>query len=145
MPDIYMRKAINNSLIPTDIDSHRYVRGLEAGRDVKVKVSKPRNAKFHRKYFALLHLAHDNQDFYDENNFEAFRREVALRAGFYEEHVHVTGKVSYLPKSISFAKMDGLEFDELYSKSIDVIIKHFMVGTDPDELARQAENYVAFA
>lgn len=143
MPDLYMRKAINNTLVPSEIDAARYVRALKTGEDVMVTIKKPRNIQFHRKFFALLRLAYENQDKYD--TFEAFRHEVTLRSGFFTEHVHVTGKISYLPKSLSFDNMDELEFGKLYQKAIDVIIKHFMVGTDPDELARQAEGYVSFA
>ncbi len=142
MPDIYLRKTVNGNLSPSDMDSRTYLKNLAVGEDVRVTIKKPRNIKFHRKFFSLLHLAHDNQDIYDD--FDAFRYEVTLRAGFWKEHTHVTGKISYIPKSISFGSMDEIEFAELYSKSIDVILKHFMVGTDPEELARQADEYVGF-
>lgn len=138
-----MLKSLNQHLVPEDDDARGYLKRLKPGEPVLVSVRKPRNVRFHRKYFALLQVAFDNQDKYDA--FEAFRREVTIRAGFFTEHIHMTGEVSFVAKSIAFHNMDELEFADLYKKSIDVIIEHFMPGTDPDELNRAVEEVVGFA
>ena len=138
-----MLKSLDQSLIPDDDHARAYLRRLKPGEPVLVSVRKPRNIRFHRKFWALLNLAFSNQDRYDD--FEAFRKEVIMRAGFWEEHHHVTGAVSYTAKSISFASMDELEFHDLYQKSIDAIIKYFMPETDPESLAQAVEEVIGFA
>ena len=108
-----------------------------------VTVTRPRNIGMHRKFFALMDLAFENQDKYTA--FEAFRKEVVMRAGWYIEHHHITGKISYEAKSVSFTKMDELEFQELFYKCIDIIIAHFMVGADKGDITAEVERVSGFA
>ena len=84
-----MIKGLNQQLVPDDDIGRSYLKKIKAGDSILVTLKKPRNIKFHRKYFALLNLAFENQDRYE--HFEALRKEVIMRAGFWEEHVHVTG------------------------------------------------------
>lgn len=143
MPDIWVVKGLNQHLIPDDETGRNYLKGIKAGEPLLVTVKKPRNIKFHRKFFALLNLAFDNQDRYDD--FEAFRKEVTMRAGYWQEHIHVTGQSSFTAKSISFSAMDELAFSELYQRAIDAIIKHFMPEADPEELSRAVDEVLSFA
>ena len=143
MPDFFMLKDLEQRLLPDDDTARAYLKRLKPGEPVLVNVKKPRNIKFHRKFFALLQIAFDNQDKYDD--FEAFRKEVTMRAGHWQEHVHVTGAVSYTAKSIAFHNMDELEFSQLYSQAIDAIIAYFMPDTDPEELNRAVEEVLGFA
>jgi len=46
--------------------------------------------------------------------------------GLYAEHITTKGKIIYVPKSMSFAEMDENEFEELYSKFIDIALQHFV-------------------
>ena len=143
MPEFFMIKELGQKLVPDDDHARSYLKRIKAGEPVLVVVRKPRNVKFHRKFFALLNVAFENQDRYDD--FEAFRKEVTMRAGQWEEHKHVTGTVSYTAKSIAFHNMDDLAFGELYQKAITAIIEHFMPGMDPDELSRAVDEVLGFA
>ena len=143
MPDLWMRKNLNQCLEPADDMASEYLRNVKIGEMYLVNIRKPRNLQFHRKFMALIKIAWDNQERYDV--FEAVRKEVTMRAGFFVEHVHISGKVSYEAKSIAFAAMDELEFADLYSKAIDVILKHFMPGTDPEALEQAVEDVLGFA
>jgi len=95
-------------------------RKLKIGEEYFVEIKRERNYEFHKKFFALLNLAFENQEQY--NNFDHFRAVMTLKAGFYETIITDKGTI-FLPKSISFAKMDEIEFSEFYSKFVDVIIK----------------------
>lgn len=138
---VYLRKQ-PSAFVPDDAAGAEYMRGIKIGDVLRAEITKPRNGKFHRKFFKLLEVAFENQDKYDV--FEAFRAEVTMRSGFFIEHHHVTGAISYQPKSIAFGKMDELEFSKLYNKAIDVIIKNFMPGTDADELNQAVNEIVGF-
>jgi len=142
MPDIWCSKNYNHCLEPADQVAKDYLKKLKAGETILVNVKKPRNIKFHRKYFALLSVAWENQEKYEA--FEAMRKEVIMRAGWFVEHHHLTGAISYEAKSIAFHNMDELEFDDLYNKSIDVILKHFMPGGDADALQNAVDQILGF-
>jgi len=98
----------------------------------EIEYKKPRNLLFHRKYFALIKLAFENQT--DYRNLNDLRRDISIVAGYYDEVVNkVTGEVYKMPKSISFAQMDEIEFSELYEKTKDVICKWLGVTNESIE------------
>ena len=118
----------NDYFIPCPGLDAEKLENVKNGEYVRCKTTKARNGAFHRKYFGLLHFVFDNQDKYDV--FEAFRAEVTMKAGYYHEHQHINGHVSYMPKSIQFSKMDEVEFRDLVNKTIDVIMRDFMKDAD---------------
>lgn len=142
MPECFVKKSGKNTL-EVEEAAEKYLRRFRLGEDFLISLKRPRNLAFHRKFMALLRYAFENQERYED--FEAFRKEVTMRAGWWEEHVHVTGQISYTAKSIAFAKMDELQFDELYRKAITAIIEHFLVGMDPEELDAAVEEVLGFA
>ncbi len=87
-------------------------------------VRQPRNAKFHRKFFALLNFAFDywepqpveldGEIVTPEKNFERFRKDITILAGYRVMVVNIKNEVRYEAQSISFAEMDETEFNELY-------------------------------
>ena len=134
MSEMYLIKASTGGYYPADTESRDKSDKLKIGETYKVKYSKPRNYAFHKKYFALLGLAFDNQEKYDCS--EAFRDAVTMQAGHYATYTSFSGKIGYMPKSISFAKMDEIEFGALYEKTINVILKYVMVGSTVEEIER---------
>lgn len=71
-------------------------------------------------------------------SFEAFRAWVTIEAGFYVAFHMPDGSIRKEPKSISFAKMDDIEFAELYKATIDVLWNFILYRTFPNPQA--AEN-----
>lgn len=141
---LYIYKHPSGSLVAADEASAEYVKKLTVGEVISARIKKERNYQFHKKFFALINYAFDNQEKYDTP--EAFRAEVTMRAGWYQEHHHITGAISYSPKSIAFDNMDELEFGKLYQRVIDVILKHFLPGmTQPALQAAVAEEIARFA
>jgi len=113
------------------------------GEVYRCEIKKPRNIKFHRKFFALLQYVFENQDKYD--NAEDLRVEIELKAGNYTEHITTKGKMIYIPKSIAFEKMDNIEFEKLYNKAVDVILKDFIIGDTKENIEAQVQDILAFA
>jgi hypothetical protein len=101
-------------------------------------VKKPRNYEFHKKYFDLLNLVFENQEQYD--NFKAFRSAVTMQAGWYNTHTSLNGVLMFSPKSISFANMDDLEFEKLYNKTINIVLKYF-IDCEREELLEMVLSY----
>jgi len=105
---------------------------LEAGEFCQIEFVIPRNAKFHRKFFALLNFAFDawepnrKRKTYKGRpvmkNFDQFREDILILAGFSEQTFDLRGNMKLKAKSISFANMDDIEFESVYSAVIDVIL-----------------------
>lgn len=101
-----------------------------------------RDPKTHRRYFALLKIAFENQQppFSGDNefqDFDNFRKYFEMKAGYYQK-VKVPGKdqgkfiTLYWPKSISYASLDEDAFKEVFSNVMDQIAKIF--GFDPNTM-----------
>lgn len=86
------------------------------------ELKKVRNPKFHRKYFALIRIAFDNQDEYKDE--EKFRKVMQMKAG-YHEFVQTDKGEMWWPKSIAFGELDELEFEELYNKVWHVLQERY--------------------
>ena len=110
---------------------------LKEGEVYEVEIKKKRNYQFHKKYFSLLNLCYDNQEQFE--SFDDLRAYLTCKAGYYKEVDTPKGKM-ILPLSISFAKMDEIEFEQLYSKTIDVICK--FLDVEQDDLLAEIVEYM---
>ena len=140
MPKIHLIKGHGNVLKPADEGAEQYLSKVGFSREVVCNVRLPRNPMFHRKFFALLRLVFENQELYSD--FDQFRNEVVMRAGYFEEHTHLTGKVSYVAKSLAYESMDEAEFEALYEQVIVVLLAHFMKGMERTQLEEAVLDYV---
>ena len=139
---ILLRKTHTGFEPDSDLDKERCSK-IGFGNIVQAEIKQPRNIQFHRKYFALLNLAFQNQDKYEV--FEDFRIEVQLKCGHYQEHITTKGQIVYVPKSVSFSSMDELQFGVLYEKAIDIILKHFLMGSTKEEIDKQVLQILDFS
>ncbi|MDP2654602.1 MAG: DUF1367 family protein, partial [Candidatus Omnitrophota bacterium] len=113
-------------LMPADPESDEYIRKLKPGQVIHGKFSKVRSYKFHRKYFALLNVGFENWNpapietrwGIPERNFDQFREQLTILAGYYETVFKLDGTFKLRAKSISFAKMDEAEFEKIYQSTI---------------------------
>lgn len=130
MKEAFVKRKLS-SLVPIDGISEEAIRQIPSGEIVRIKWSRARNPQFHRKYFALLKASFELQDHFD--NIETFRFWLTLKSGYFDAIVTPNGKTIFKPKSISFASMGQDEFEELYQRTIDVIIKEFGVTREDVE------------
>ena len=109
---------------------------LKIGWEGEVTFKQPRNISFHRKFYALINMAFENQEQF--NNLDHYRKYLTCKAGFYTSYETNNGTFVEAD-SISFTSMDEIEFADLYSKMLDVIIKE--LGITGEEVA---QNIVEF-
>lgn len=104
--------------------------------DCEIEITRPRNVKFHRKYMALLNFVFEHWQVEDEQykNFDVFRKNMAILAGFYEQAYNFKGEIELAAKSIKFSAMDEVEFEDLYNKTINVALKHILKNYKYEEL-----------
>lgn len=121
-----------NSLIPIDVC--KPFEKLEEGEEIEIEITNKRNVKFIRKFFALINLAYENQEHY--NNLDNLRKDITISAGFYEERInYITGEVILEAKSISFSKMEEQEFEKVYNAVLDAIIK--FIGVEKEDILNE--------
>ena len=111
---------------------------LKIGEVYEVELKKPRNILFHRKFFALLNLVFENQEVFDPNDFEAFRAYILIKCGEYVRTVTPKGEFFHA-KSISFANMDEIEFDELYTKVVNLAVQE--IGLTSEEIKEEINQH----
>jgi len=145
-------KKIDNYLIPDDQESAAYLFQCKQGSVLAADVKKPRNYEFHKKYFSLLNYAYDCFEIdveYKgqkiEKNFDRFREDIQILAGYGEPTYNLKGEVRYKSKSISFGSMSEVDFDKLYSNVINVILKHIFKNYTRDDLERVVEDVLRYA
>ena len=131
-------------LVPATDRDREILDKIKAGEPVKITLKRVRNYQFHKKYFGLLSFAFDYWEPDGEKNFDRFRKDIAILAGFYEQSVRLDGSIRTEAKSISFGSMSEDEFEELYSKSIDVIIKYVCQQYDGDMLRSLVDTVEGF-
>ena len=117
-----VRQLNNTFKIAYDSDFEK-LRNIKVGVPYEVEIKNKRNAKFHRKFFALINLVFQNQDKYDV--IDELRKDLTIASGFYTQHETFTGQIRTEANSIAFQNMDEIEFSELYNKFLDTIEKYF--------------------
>ena len=152
MPEIYLVKTNGNTLIPLDTDS---LKGIANGEIIKVKWSKVRNYKFHKKMFALFNFINDALPELSPvkvkgimvepiRSLETTRKELVIMAGFYEVEGKIDGSVKLVAKSLSYGSMSNEEFEKVYSALIDVALRVLPYSLSEEELENSINNLVGF-
>jgi hypothetical protein len=118
---------------------------------IRCKVSRVRNPRFHRKFFALLTVGFEAYDpvaeykgVVIEKCFDAFRDDVIIMAGFYTGTMRPDGVMRLRPKSIAFAKMDEDEFAKLYSAVANVLLQRILTRYTRADLDAVVSRIVGF-
>jgi len=130
MTDVILLKT-GQGFIPADEYQAELLPRFALGDMVKAKFTKPRNIKFHRKFFAMLSATFDMQDSY--TNDSHWRDAVLIAAGHCETFINHLGEVNYKPKSIAFVNCDETEFLRIYNDAIQAICDHWVNG-EPEQI-----------
>jgi hypothetical protein len=145
---------VQGVLVPADAGTQEKVNRMPGSSVLRGKFATARNSAFLRKYFALLNVGFELWEPGDistkwgtpQKNFDQFREQVQVLAGFGEPVFNVDGTFRMRSKSISFANMEEDEFAVLFSKVIDVILQN--VGAErytEDDIRKLVDNVMEFA
>lgn len=143
--DIHLVRT-DYGLQPYGDEDHEALRRIKPGAVVKARVTKVRNVKFHRKFFALINAAWDCLTEEQRKNLrsrETLREQLLIVSGFSEPLYDINGeKFMERARSISFAKMDEREFDTVYGRVLDTVLTILVGnGVAESEFDRILENY----
>lgn len=147
--EIQMVKQPGGMFVPAfDSDAERLEK-FKSGCVYPVEVRLTRNPEFHKKVFAFFkfcfeHWAADKTDERFKTNaaqFDTFRKNLTVLAGYKEVTFTIDGRVRVEPKSLSFANMEQPEFEECYSALINAAIKHVFDNTKDQNTLNQLQGF----
>lgn len=138
MAEIMLVKNAQGGFFPADSFAEQSLEKIKVGTQVRCEITRVRNAKFHRKFFALLNTTFEMWEPLEiewngvqaEKDFDTFREQVTILAGYHDVVVTLKGDARVRAKSISFGKMDDIEFEKVYSNVFAVCWKLLMKQSD---------------
>ncbi len=122
---------------PTDDEGTEAMRKIGDGELVRVRWTRPRNIRFHRKFFAMLQIILANQEHY--KSIDDLLDVCKLRIG-HVRTVETAKGIERFPASISFANMDETAFGEFYERAIDWMLTEVIPGLQRQHLDAEVED-----
>ncbi len=124
--------------MPADDEAQEQCKKFRLGSLARLDVVQMRNGAFFRKWWALVKLGYDYvvdtcdmQEYKGQQikpEFDRFRKDVTILAGFYRPVWNVNGEMRIEPESLAWANMTEERFEKLYSATIDVLLKKVFNG-----------------
>ena len=140
---------MNGVLYPASEGDREILTKIKSGEPVRMTLKRVRNYQFHKKWWALVNFAYDYweppENQVGEKNLDRFRKDITILAGFYEQSIRLDGETRTEAKSISFGSMSEDDFEILYSKTIDVILKYVLKNYTGEELRSVVDQAMDFA
>jgi hypothetical protein len=147
-------------LIPSDEQTRDWLAKKKLGATIQCNATEMRNGAFFRKWWSLINLAYDHWkddaetiEFQGERvqpNFDRFRKDVTISAGFFYPVVNLKGEVRIEPESLKWSQMDEDRFNKLYDATISVLLQRVFNGRvcrtmSENELRSIAEQITEYA
>lgn len=147
-------------LAPADDEARELARKWKIGALLKLEATQMRNGAFFRKWWALVQLGYD---YWSETcepmeykgrpvlpNFERFRKDVTIMAGFYEATWNIKGEMRVEAESLKWASMSEERFTQLYDATIATLLRMVFNGKrarrwSEAELRQATEEVMRFA
>lgn len=128
---------------PFSDDEREKLRRIKIGATVRCEITQARNGAFFRKWWALAKIGFDRwaetaqtQEYKGRAvmpDFDRFRRDLTILCGLYRPVYNVRGEVRLEAESLKWSQMSEERFEELYSKTIDVILQQIIPNAGYDE------------
>lgn len=125
------------SLHPADDEARTLLRTIGQGEMLSVEIHRPRNVKFHRKFFAMLKIVLDNQDYY--KSMDDLLDVCKLSIGHYRTVLASKHGLVKIPSSISFAAMDQPAFEAFYDNAVAWVASDVIPGLRRQDLDAEVE------
>ncbi len=150
--EILLTKAADGALHALDGTQADLLKKYKASTLLRCEIKRVRNPRFHRKFFALLDLGfesweppiHEYRGFEVQKDFQHFREDVIIAAGFYVVTTNLHGTVRLRAKSISFSAMSQDEFERLYNNVANVLLQSVLTRYTRADLDRVINQILGF-
>jgi hypothetical protein len=134
----------------------RFIDELAPGEFFHLRYWQEPDPVLHRKLMALFRLGFDHWDpaanrkrlTYKgapiEKNFDQFRKEVLIQAGFFEASYDAKGRVHLEAKSLAFGKMTDEEKKKAFDSVVNVLLERVLTNYNRDDLEHVVEQLQRF-
>lgn len=131
---VYLKRE-GDTFKPLSVNDADNMKRIKEGDIIYVEYKKPRNPVFHNKFMSMVRVVYENSEQYE--SFDALLNVFKVELGYYDTMWWRDIEIR-VPRSISFAKMDELEFRELYDKAVTMALHRFL----PTVTTQELEEYV---
>ena len=140
-----MVRNTTGAFTPAFDSDYEKAKKIPIGDIVKHVVTRIRNPRFHRKYFAMINCFHhclneSQMEVYPQ--VENLREAILIMTGHFEITILPDGTQHKKAKSISFASMDNIEFEKVYSDTLDVGLKWFAKGISQEDFEAELAGFM---
>ena len=135
---VQMIKSAGGVFVPLDDEQAETLKKFRNGEQYEIEIKLSRNPQFHRKVFAFFKFCFDHWSadktewqFQDEQaQFDTFRKNLTVLAGYFDKTYTIKGDVRIEPKSLAYGNMEQDEFERCYQALITAAIKNIFQGCD---------------
>ena len=139
-------------LIPATPSDEEKIASIKNGKFIEADIKQKRNILFHRKFFAMLNIGFeafepDQKDYKGQiavKNFDRFRKDAIILAGFYDATYDIQGNLKLEAHSISFGKMSEDEFNRVYNACCNVLLQKVLHNYTREDLDSVVEQLTRF-
>ena len=132
-------KQPGGTLTPADdMDADQMIK-FKTGGMYEVDIKLVRNPQFLAKVMVFFQYCMDHWDGdkvmehgTPQAQFDRFRRDMTILAGYYEQTVRLDGSIRTEAKSLSFGSMEEKEFHDCYQALISVAMQKIFRGSDDE-------------
>lgn len=119
-------------LAAADTLSAEAIAGIAHRETVTASIRRPRNPKHHRKFFALIKVVMESQNYFATD--EDLIDELKMATGLYTTKKRLDGSEYNVVKSISWASMDQNRFEQWYARAVEIILTKVIPHTKREDL-----------
>lgn len=146
---ITVTKQPGGILVPADDRAADSLNKFKTGEQYEIEIKLTRNPQFHRKVFAFFNFCYEHwcasgtnhELMTDTAQFDVFRKNLTVLAGYYDEFASIRGSIRVEAKSLAYASMSQEEFSECYSALINAAIKHVFGKTTDQNVINQLYSF----
>lgn len=147
MTELALIKHQSGLLAPSGEGDAEILERWKKGEVIRVKAARMRKGWRHRKFFTLLDVGFEAWEPPDEScngmpvqkNRERFRKDIIIATGRYDVVLGIDGTAKLEAKSMSFSSMDDLEFEQLYSDTVNVILEKILTHYTREDLDERVQ------
>lgn len=133
-----MIKMHGGTFCPLNETEAEALQKFRNGEQYEVEIKLTRNPQFHRKVFAFFNFCFEHWsadktelEYFDERTqFDKFRQDLTILAGFNEKYYNIHGELRLKAKSLSYGNMDQDEFERCYNALINAAMANVFKGCD---------------
>lgn len=149
MAEYYMTKQAGGIFSPENEIVAESLKRFKNGESYKVEIKLSRNPAFHRKVFAFFNFCFDcwagcRTDFAYmdiEAQFDTFRKNLTVLAGFKIVTFTIDGRMRVEPESLSYENMNQERFEECYKALINAAIKNIFNNTTDETVINRLYSF----